>query len=128
MNRIDYNVTVDFANPNNNIPPEYPLMQGSNVAFVVTLKENGVPIDLTNFDIVAHVVNFNKLDCHSTVLASFPPLTVEKLNDYTVRISGEDLSKYEYKCALVLECVHPGYSLTRCVSCPLYYIVQSNLI
>jgi hypothetical protein len=38
---VQYNMTVDLINPNNNVSSKYPLVQGTKPKIILTIKEDG---------------------------------------------------------------------------------------
>ena len=79
--QIDYNMTVDLVNPNNNISSDYPLVQGTLPNIYLTILENGTPVtieDINNVNVV--VANYCKLD-------NAP--VIHKITNSRFRINGD---------------------------------------
>ena len=120
--QVDYNMTVDLVNPNNNVSSEYPLVQGSLVNVYLTVLENGQPITIDNINNVnVAVACYCKLDNAPIIL----PIEKTELsisgNDILIA-SGENITSHAGKCALILKYTN-GYTT---YSTPLYYYVNVN--
>lgn len=121
--QVDYNMTVDLVNPNNNVSSDYPLVQGSLVNVYLTVLENGNPVTIDDIDNVNIVVAcYCKLDNAPVIL----PIEKTELslasNGEVFIASGENITSHAGKCALILKYTN-GYTT---YSTPLYYYVNAN--
>ena len=118
---VQYEMTVDLVNPNNNVSSKYPLVQGTNPKILLTIKEDNAVHTVTNLSHVEMaVVHYCKLDGSGII---------KKLQNADIRIDGErlaitgtDLTSTPGKNALIFKYTNNYISYSQ----PLYYEVIAN--
>ena len=118
---VQYEMTVDLINPNNNVSSKYPLVQGTNPKILLTIKEDNTVHTVTNLSHVEMaVVHYCKLDGSGII---------KKLQNADIRIDGErlsikgtDLTSTPGKNALIFKYSNGYISYSQ----PLYYEVIAN--
>lgn len=119
--QIDYNMTVDLVNPDNNVSSDYPLVQGTLPNIYLTVLENGTPVTIDDIDNVNVVVaSYCKLD-NAPIILPINKLEVS-ISENQLLIKGVNLTSNYGKCALILKYTN-GYTT---YSTPLYYYVNAN--
>lgn len=138
MPKIVYECVLDLSNPNNNIAPTYPLIQGTDVEFQIEVLDNGNAIDIeelpngfeNNVELVVkpYIVSYCKLDNAPVVMTNTEQtLEIEynsELPDHRFIVKGLALANTAGKNALMLK--YSNGFVTY--STPLYYYVEFNPI
>lgn len=121
--KVQYSCTIDLSNPNENIAPKYPLMQGTSVELYVAVKDDGVLIPLESVeDITGYIASYCKLD-NSPIVHRNLDINLENDNEeHLLKITGVSLTNNAGKNALILQYSN-GYTT---YSTPLYYYVEYN--
>lgn len=120
--KVQYDCTIDLSNPNENVAPKFPLIQGTNVELYVTVKDNGIIIPLNSVtDITGYVASYCKLD-NAPIVHSNLNITLDEEDN--LKITGVSLTNTAGKNALMLKYSN-GYVT---YSTPLYYYVEFNPI
>jgi hypothetical protein len=118
---VQYNMTVDLINPNNNVSSKYPLVQGTKPKIILTIKEDGTIHNVTNLSHVEMaVIHYCKLD-GSGIIKKLQNADITIQNG-ELEISGTDLTSTPGKNALIFKYTN-GYTS---YSQPLYYEVIEN--
>lgn len=120
--KVQYDCTIDLSNPNENVAPKFPLIQGTSAELYVTVKDNGIVIPFDNItDITGYIASYCKLDNAPVVSSN---LEIALGEEDTLKITGISLTNTAGKNALILKYSN-GYTT---YSTPLYYYVAFNPI
>jgi hypothetical protein len=123
--KVQYSCTIDLSNPNENISPKFPLIQGTSVELYVTVKDNGVVIHFESVDdITGYIASYCKLDNAPVISANLDIELEEPTGSNVLVITGVNLTNTAGKNALILKYSN-GYTT---YSTPLYYYVEFNPI
>lgn len=124
MAKIHYEITVDLVNDKYNTKLPYPLIQGTEVQFDITLLNNHTAIELEDEEVSAFIVSYDKLDAGYTIIRDNSNLNVisydgEYPSTGDLSVIGAGLTANPNNCALILK-------IDGTYSTPFKYYVQEN--